>query len=171
MKLKILSLIFFFLFVLKLNACECECKGDCSFSVIANNQDFVALVKVISFDNYLDYKISDYEGKMPYSMTVEIIKKYKGSENRKTIKIWGDNGALCRPYISNFKVGEVYLIAPEKISSSKNVNKVENPEDYTFFICWTDYLKVDLKTNKAMGNYSKKSKKVSLYKFQKDLKT
>ena len=48
----------------------------------------MALVKVIEYSDYLDEDISDYEGKMPLSMTVEIINKYIGSEKRKTIKIW-----------------------------------------------------------------------------------
>src|SRR5690606_38300435 len=111
MKLKFTFLITCILFALKVNACQCECKGDCSFKVIANNQDFVALVKVISFDEYLDRNIDGHEGKMPCCMTVEIIKKYKGLENRKTFKICGDNGALCRPYLSNFQIGSYYLIA------------------------------------------------------------
>lgn len=165
MKLKFTFLIICILFALKVNACQCECKGDCSFKVIANNQDFVALVKVISFDEYLDRDIDGHEGKMPYCMTVEIIKKYKGLENRKTVKIWGDNGALCRPYLSNFQIGSYYLIAPEKISSSKN----DNQNDYTFFICYTDYLKVDMETYTLSGQYTKKENKVSLHTFQKNL--
>jgi len=44
------------------------------------------LVKLISYYDYLDD-----EGKKPYSMTVEIIKKYKGSEGIDTIKVWRDN--------------------------------------------------------------------------------
>ena len=65
-------------------------------------------------------------------MTVEIIKKYKGKETRKTIKIWGDNGAECRPYISNFKIGDALPpFAPNILGEYKLQG--EKSTDYDFF--------------------------------------
>lgn len=149
-------------------ACSCECIGDCSFSSISNNSEFVALVKVISYDDYLDYEIMGHEGKMPYSMTVEIIKKYKGKETRKTIKIWGDNGAECRPYISNFKIGKHYLIAPNLLGEYKLEG--EKSTDYDFFSCNTDYLTVDIDKQKAYGEYAKMKSEIRLEEFEEKLK-
>ena len=70
-------------------ACDCECEGDCSFSGVANSMEFVALVKVIEYSDFLNDDRDDYGEKIPYSITVEIVKTYKGVESRKRIKIWG----------------------------------------------------------------------------------
>src|SRR5690554_3436894 len=149
-------------------ACDCECLYDCSFSVVSKNSDFVALVKVISYDDYLEDKIMGHEGKMPYSMTVEIIKKYKGSETRETIKIWGDDGKECRPYIANFKIRDYYLIAPNLLGDNKLKN--ESPTDYDFFSCSTDYLKVDMDKKVAYGEYSKDKDEIALTDFEEEIK-
>jgi len=143
--------------------CSCECSGNCRFNAISNTLEFVALIKVIEYTDYYEYN----EEKSPYSMTVEIIKKYKGSESRKKIKIWGDNGALCRPYIEEFEIGNYYLIAPSRIE----VTSIrEQKGDYDFFSCWTDYLKVDFNTKIAYGEYSWWHKKITLDKFEQRLK-
>lgn len=148
-------------------ACDCECLDDCSFSVVSKSSGFVALVKVISYDDYLEDKIMGHEGKMPYSMTVEIIKKYKGSETRKTIKIWGDDGKECRPYIANFKIGDYFLIAPNLLRDNKLIT--ENPTDYDFFSCSTDYLKVDMDKKVAYGEYSKDKNEIKLSDFEEEM--
>ncbi len=148
-------------------ACDCECDGDCSFSVIAQDNEFVALVKVIDYSSYLDRQILGYDKKMPLSMTVEIIKKYKGAESRQQITIWGDNGAQCRPYLSEFEIGECYLIAPAKITQDSKIG-VKN--DYDFFSCSTDYLHVDLQNGLAFGKYSKAKNEVRLTTFESELK-
>ena len=145
-------------------ACDCECPDDCSFNVISNTHNFVALVKVISYDDYLEHEIIGYDDRMPYSMTVEIIKKYKGSESKKTIKIWGDNGMLCRPYIVHFKIGEFYLIAPRMLGDYKM--EIESPNDYDFFSCSTDFLKVDMDKEVALGEYSKEKNEIKLSDFE-----
>lgn len=86
----IMKKTFFLLLILLISvksfACSCECDGDCSFSQISKGSEFVALVKVIEYSDFLDQEIYDYDGKMPLSMTIEVIKKYVGSEKRKTIK-------------------------------------------------------------------------------------
>lgn len=165
MKSKLLTFILILFYSYNAIACSCECDGDCSFSAISENAEFLALVKVVSFDDYLDHEILGHEGKMPYSMTVEVIQKYKGEESRKRIKIWGDDGAQCRPYIANFKIGEYYLIAPNKLGEYRLEN--ENIGDYDFFSCNTDYLKVDMDSKKAFGTYTKKRNEIDLKEFEK----
>lgn len=144
---QIIIIISFILYSSNILACSCEYAWNDSFSLTAKNSELVALVKVISFDEYLDREILGFDGKMPYSMTVEIIKQYKGTNHKKTIKIFGDNGILCRPYLSEFKINEYYLIAPNALESELN-------NEYDFFSCRTEYLKVDINTNMAYGKYS-----------------
>ena len=165
---KIFFLLLILLISVKSFACSCECDGDCSFSQISKGSEFVALVKVIEYSDFLAQEIYDYDGKMPLSMTVEVVKKYVGSEKRKTIKIWGDNGALCRPYIANFEIGKYYLIAPWEISETSD-NRIKG--DYDFFSCFTDYLTVDFEKQIAYGEYSKKENQVTLKDFEKEIKS
>ena len=170
-KTNILNRIIFLIILLisfKTFACDCECVGDCSFKSVSSESDFVALVKVIEYSDFLDQEIYDYDGKMPLSMTVEVIEKYIGYEKRKKIKIWGDNGMLCRPYIANFEIGKYYLIAPSKIGETSD-NGVKG--DYDFFSCFTDYLTVDFEKQIAYGEYSRKENQVSLQDFVKEIKS
>lgn len=148
-------------------ACDCDCEGDCSFRAIANNNSLVALVKVIEYTDFLDYEIDGYDKEMPFSMTVEIIKTYKGETSKKQIKIWGDNGILCRPYLSNFEIGKYYLIAPSKITTDSDIGK---SGDYDFFACWTDYLAVDFDKKIAYGEYTKGNDQITLKEFESKLK-
>ena len=165
---QLILLILSLIFVTNIYACECECNGDCSFYTGSFGCGFVALVKVISFDDYLDSPVNGYPGKMPYSMTVEVIKKYNGLETRKKIKIWGDDGSKCRPYIGNFKLNDYYLIAPRLIGE-KHIQK-EKPTDYDFFSCVTDYLSVNIKKKIAYGKFSKELNEISLTEFEKIFK-
>ena len=161
---KSILLIFTILFFTNSFACTCECNWGCSFSSISDSKEFVALIKVIEYSDYIEYDSG--EKKTPLSVIVQIIKKYKGSETKKRIKIWGDNGMLCRPYISNFEIGKHYLIAPSKIEYDSSTG---HKDDYDFFSCFTDYLKVDDKNKIAIGNYSWWKKRISLKKFESNL--
>ena len=143
-------------------ACSCSRPWNDSFSTTAESSEFVALVKVISFDSYLEREFSDDEEKIPYSMTVEIIKKYKGEENRNRITIYGDNGILCRPYLTDFEINGYYLISPNPLDESLNT-------EYDFFACRTEYLEVDIESNKAYGKYSMIRYKISLDTFESKL--
>ena len=167
-KTYVLNIILFLFLSISTNsyACSCECRGDCTFSKISKDNDFVALVKVIEYSDYLNWETESGK-KMPYSVTVEVIKKYKGSEKRKRIKIWGDNGMLCRPYINELKIGKYYLIAPNLIDEN---SKTGNAGDYDFFVCNVDYLQVDFRKKIAVGEYSKWKNEISLKDFENRMK-
>ena len=111
--------------------CSCECDGDCTFKPVSDSSEFVALVKVVEYSDYIKVENLNDEEKMPLSMIVEVIEKYKGSENRKRLKIWGDDGALCRPYIEDFTLGSYYLIAPRVL---ENNSEISGKGDYDFFL-------------------------------------
>lgn len=152
-------------FSLQSIACDCTCDGDCSFTSVAT-RGFVALVKVMEYSEFLEFEENEELKKMPLAMKVEVIKKYKGEETRKIIQIWGDNGMLCRPYTSYFKIGKSYLIAPNKITGNSEDGKAG---DYDFFVCETRFLDVDLEKRMVYGEYSKKIHKISLDEAEKNL--
>ena len=102
---------------------------------------------------------------MQYSVT--IIKKYKGKENRKRIKIWGNNGSSCWVNINSFKVGHYYLVAPYNLGIQ--ATKVQQSQDYAFSFCNVNALSVKYDTQKAYGKYSKTKQAISLEQFEKDL--
>jgi len=143
-------------------ACSCESAWDDSFKKTVKEAEFVALIKILSFDDYLTEDIHGHEGKMPYSMTAEIIRKYKGREERKRIEILGDDGVECRPYLSEFEVGKYYLIAPNKIDNSDSTQ-------YYFFICSTEYLEVNKEENIAFGKYTLLHRRIDISKFESEI--
>lgn len=85
-------------------ACSCVWGGP--FSKVALTKELIVLGVIV--DHYKN------------SMEVRIIEVLKGTEMHKTIRVRGDDGALCRPYVSRFPPGTRWLLAlfssPEKTS-------------------------------------------------------
>jgi len=74
-------------------------------------------------------------------MEVEIIEVLKGEENRPSVKVWGDNGMMCRPYLSRFKEGSTWIIAFSK-SNEKRGHREETSKDYYISFCGEFWLQV-----------------------------
>ena len=129
-------------------ACDCESQGQ--FLTVAPKSKLVALVKV---NSYLTFK-NIYDKPTPMSMEVEIVKVYYGQETRKTVTVWGDNGNLCRPYLSIFKTGNYYVIAFEQDSE-------ENPSDYSISNCGDYWLNADNEKEIATGPVSENQKEIA----------
>ena len=136
------------------NACSCSRPWNDSFSITAKSASFIALVKIVSFDEF-----NEAGEHIPYAMTAEIIRQYKGEASSKRIRIVGDNGILCRPYLNEFELNGYYLIAP----------KLEENATYYFHICTTDYLTVDYDAKKVRGKYSLIRSRISLNRFENKL--
>ena len=130
-------------------ACDCDYSGD--FLTVAPKKDLVAIIKVIK---YLTFETINNES-IPMSMEVEIIKIINGEEERKSIIVWGDNGILCRPYLSKFKIDKYYAIAFDK--ESNNENQVE----YSISICGAFWLTADNESKTVQGSISSTLKSMS----------
>jgi hypothetical protein len=156
-RLPILLTVLFLALVQITFACECDSQGE--FLTVAPKAPLVALVKV---KKYLTFR-EIYDAKTPMSMEVEIIEVYKGTETRKTITVWGDNGILCRPYLSQFVAGKYYVIAFYKGSdgSKGHVHKDEKTTDYVISICGDYWLQADIKTQIATGAVAEKQTQIS----------
>jgi hypothetical protein len=59
-------------------------------------------------------RVVDHRGN---SMGVRVIEGIKGNAGGRTIRVWGDNGALCRPYVSSFPVGSTWILAVSPTAS------------------------------------------------------
>ena len=129
-------------------ACDCDSQGH--FLTVAPKSKLVALVKV---NRYLTFK-NIYDKPTPMSMEVEIVKVYYGQETRKTVTVWGDNGNLCRPYLSIFKTDNFYVIAFEQDSK-------ENPSGYAISNCGDYWLTADNEKKIATGPVSEKQNEIA----------
>lgn len=138
----IILTVFINLIAVKSFGCDCESQGD--FYKVSPNTHLVALVKI---NKYLTFK-DIYDSPTPMSMEVEIREVFKGVDNRKTVKVWGDVGHLCRPYLNQFSVDSLYVIAfqkGEKGSEFGHLSETEN--DYSISNCGEYWLKVNSDSN------------------------
>ncbi|MBB4805968.1 hypothetical protein HNP38_001240 [Chryseobacterium defluvii] len=138
-------------------ACDCDSQG--SFLTVASKTEFVSLVKI---KKYLTFK-KIYTEKIPTSMEVEIIQIFKGKETRKKIIVWGDNGNLCRPYLSKFRVNKHYVIAfYSGIKGSDDFgHKGEKNNDYFISSCGEYWLDADINERNAQGLVLNDKKSIS----------
>ncbi len=165
-KKSVLFLFILTLYTVNVFACSCYCKKKCNFKWESKSSHFVALIKVVAYLDFTEWDSNGTHHKMPLSMRVEIVKNYKGFKNKKSIVIWGDNGALCRPYLSEFKVGQYYLIAPSQIDENTESGK---KGDFDFFACAVDYLQVNYKKGMAYGKYSIFRRRIDLKTFERKM--
>jgi hypothetical protein len=132
-------------------ACDCDYQGP--FLKMAQRTPFVALVKVKKYLTFEDI----YNVKTPMSMEVEIIDVYKGKETRKTVKVWGDIGNLCRPYLSEFKEEKYYVIAFYS-GNYGGRHPDEKDSDYAICNCGAYWLTVDFEKSNVTGDIDSKDR-------------
>lgn len=97
--------IFFYCFISSTIGCGCEVEGP--FLKLAPSAKLIAVVKV---KQYLSFE--ELEGiEVPMSMEMEVVKVLKGTETRPFIKVWGNNGMMCRPYLSLFEENSTWVMA------------------------------------------------------------
>jgi len=99
----------------------CKCDIDAPFLSVAARDQLIAVVVVESHYS---------KGDIVRAVNVKIDRVLSGSEKKKQIRIWGDDGHLCRPYAAAFfkKTRWVMALRP-------NSNPDENTSDYALSIC------------------------------------
>lgn len=110
-------------------ALACRCLWAGPFTKVALGTDLVVLAEVRSYDRN--------------SMEVAVIEILKGKEERRALRIWGDNGALCRPYVTLFPRGTRWIFALEREREPRS-------RDYAISGCGAFWLEV--RGNQAMGS-------------------
>lgn len=72
------------------------------------------------------------------AMDVEVLEVLKGSAKGKRIRIWGDNGAQCRPYVSAFPVQTEWFFAITELREDGPGNG-----DYVISVCGEFWARVE----------------------------
>ncbi|MGD8781391.1 MAG: T9SS type A sorting domain-containing protein [Ignavibacteria bacterium] len=130
MKRLFFILIFFALLFQQTYACDCIWGGP--FLKLTGSPDLILQIKVMGhFNNNQGYSAG---------MEARILHIYKGEKTREMISIWGDNGMLCRPYISsyNFPVDSTFIIS--LYQSGGFGAEGESADDYYLSVCGEYYL-------------------------------
>jgi hypothetical protein len=116
------------------SARACSCMWGGGFLAVAPNAETVVRARVI-----------DYHGrnrKVDLAMDVEVVEVLKGGAlPAKTIRIWGDNGALCRPYVSSFPRGTEWVFAIRPLRGSREL-EAERANDFYIPGCGAYWLRV-----------------------------
>ena len=85
-------------------------------------------------------RILRHTGDGPVSKTemdVEVLEVISGRTDKRVITVSGDNGILCRPYVSAFQIGTEWVLA--LMRAGRNI---QDKGDYAISICGTYWLKV-----------------------------
>ncbi len=114
-------------------ACSCMWAAG-GFLGVAPNAEIIVRARVV-----------DYHGrnrKVDLAMDVEVAEVLKGCAAAGKIRIWGDNGALCRPYVSAFPRGTEWIFAIRPLRGSREPEADRAGE---FYIpgCGAYWLRVD----------------------------
>lgn len=112
---------------------------------VALNADLIVRAKVSNYygERYDGVKLA-YDG-VKLAMEVEVLEVLKGQTRAKKIRIWGDDGRHCRPYVSAFPLQTEWLFAIEKLPADERY-----PEDYYISNCGEYWLAV--KESKVVGH-------------------
>ena len=128
-----LLLIIVLLIGWQLESYSCSCGWGGPFLKVASDTSLVDFVAVVKIKKHLNLK-GKRDVKTPMSMEVEIVETLYGKEHQKTIEVWGDNGMMCRPYISEFPEGTTWILALRHGSEEWGHLK-ETASDYSISIC------------------------------------
>ena len=88
-------------------AYACSCSWGGPFLEVTTRSSAILLGKV---DSHKDN-----------SLIFEVLEVLRGKEERKFVRIWGDNGALCRPYVMHFPVGSEWVFALSNVSPQQGL--------------------------------------------------
>lgn len=100
-------------------ALACSCMWSGPFTKMALGTDLVVVAEVRSY-----YR---------HGMDVAVIDVLKGGEDRSVIRVWGDTGALCRPYVAAFPRGTRWIFALKREPGTR---------DYIISVCGEYWLEV-----------------------------
>ena len=106
-------------------AMGCTCSWTGPLVQVGPRAQVVVRARVLSY--------GDRSREVDRSMTVEVLEVIKGTTARQ-IRIWGDDGAQCRPYVSTFPIGTEWVFA---------INRQQGRPDYAISVCGEFWARVE----------------------------
>jgi hypothetical protein len=125
------------------SAWACDCAWGGPFFKVAHNA--VAVVRAV---------VSVYHGESPVGptdMDVQIIEVLSGEAAPSPMRVWGSNGAMCRPYTKQFPLGTEWILAFNGPGSKPGMTP-----GYGLSNCGTYWLKVE--NGEGVGNLDDETK-------------
>jgi len=110
-------------------ALACSCMWAGPFTRVALRTDLVLLAEVLHYHRH--------------GMDVAVLDVLKGREERRVIRVWGDTGALCRPYVAGFPRGTRWIFAVQRARGPEAV------DDYAISVCGEYWL--EARGDRAVG--------------------
>lgn len=100
------------------------------FVAAADSADLVVRVQVVDHVGRRHTK-----RRIPEAMRVSVLDVYRGKETRRTLRVRGDTGVLCRPYVVDFPRGTEWVLALSRAP--------EKHGEYALFSCNENWLLID----------------------------
>ncbi len=126
--------------------CKCE-EWAGPFLHVKKDAVIIVHTKVLKY-----FKPKEDSG-LGWSMDIKITKLINGEEKRNVIRVWGDNGALCRPHVTQFPINTQWMFI---LFDSYDSSPEEPVNDYSISNCGEYWLKI--KGNYAYGQITKDTK-------------
>ncbi len=142
-------------FLLSFTAYGCSCGGPETFCETLDFQPIEYItVKAVMLDA------------VDHGMDVKIISLYNGELPMDTIRVWGDNGILCRVYTDRFEIKDTIIMKLYTINEIfDEFNGIgEKVGDYELSICGLHYLWV--RDNKVLGKITAQTQEMELDQFE-----
>lgn len=144
--------VFFSIWIVQVYACDCIWGGN--FFELVKSSEVVVKVKIIGHEKL--------ENSFNEVLVAKVIKVFKGVNVADTIKLRGDDGRSCSPYVSYFKQNKQYFL---------QYNKDENDIPF-LYNCGEYYLTITnhyVESEKGLSNTLSKIGKIEVEKFEKSL--
>jgi hypothetical protein len=121
MRRTVLLLVVFQLCTFGSAALACQCFTDSSFvqvlQLTARSPNIKVAVVLGTVEGYGEARSNG----VPQAMTVAVRTSLKGDVSEEHIKVWGDDGRLCRPYVTRFPVGTEWVFILQKTREAEFV--------------------------------------------------
>ena len=163
---KVLLTIIGIIFWTSGQTCDCDYIGN--FLKTSKWAEVVFIVKVKGHGDYISLTgAAPSTVSVPLTATFEIIKTIKGNTDKKEIKVFGDNGVLCRPYIDTFKKDKYYIVGLYRCDGKQGYETTD-----AFYIAgcgefWIEYNSEDKTVTGLIKNKKRKPTTMTLEIFEK----
>lgn len=113
----------------------CMCASDKPFLSVRGNADLVVRATVLSYGPRLEHGEDLFA-----SMVLSVSDVLGGEEPAASVRVHGDPGNLCRPYVTpeRFGLGTEYVLALDRLRADED----DNLPQYAISLCGTHWLEI-----------------------------